>query len=80
MIEDLLIWKFVAEHLHCTRANSNPAFSTVIVCSIALVGPSPRISTQAELHCGDALDEQLETVSAQLAPGAFQIDRDQFAS
>ena len=31
MIEDLLIWKFVAEHPHCTRANSNPAFS--IVCA-----------------------------------------------
>jgi hypothetical protein len=42
MIEDLLIWKFVAEHPHCTRANSNPVFSTVIVCTIALVGPSPR--------------------------------------
>ena len=26
----------------CTRANSNPVFSTVIVCTIALVGPSPR--------------------------------------
>ena len=37
MIEDVLIWKFVAEHPHCTRANSNPAFSTVIVCTIALV-------------------------------------------
>ena len=37
MIEDLLIWKFVAEHPHCTRADSNPAFSTVIVCTIALV-------------------------------------------
>ena len=35
MIEDVLIWKFVAEHPHCTRANSNPAFSTVIVCTIA---------------------------------------------
>jgi len=34
MIEDVLIWKFVAEHPRCTRANSNPAFST---CTIALV-------------------------------------------
>jgi hypothetical protein len=50
MIEDLLIWKFVAEHPHCTRADPNPAFSTVIVCTIALVGPSPGISTQAELQ------------------------------
>ena len=37
MIEDVLIRKFVAEHHRCTRANSNPAFSTVIVCTIALV-------------------------------------------
>ena len=50
MIEDLLIWKFVAEHPHFTRADPNPAFSTVIVCTIALVGPSPGISTQAELQ------------------------------
>ena len=40
MIEDVLIWKLVAEHPHCTRANSNPAFSTVIVCTIALVDQS----------------------------------------
>ncbi len=66
MIEDLLIWKFVAEHPHCTRANSNPAFSTVIVCTIALVGPSPGIPRRKQSYkCGDALDEQLETVSAQ---------------
>jgi len=32
MIEEVLIWKFVAEHHRYTRANSNPAFSTVIVC------------------------------------------------
>jgi len=50
MIENLLIWKIVAEHPHCTRANSNPAFSIVIVCTIALVGPSPGTSTQAELQ------------------------------
>jgi hypothetical protein len=45
-----LMWKIVAHHPHCTRANSNPASSTVIVCTIAPVGPSPGISTQAELQ------------------------------
>jgi hypothetical protein len=64
MIEDLLIWKIVAEHPIFTRANSNPAF--VIVCAIALVGPGPGFSTQAESYkCGDGLDERLKAVSAQ---------------
>jgi hypothetical protein len=50
IIENLLIRKFAAQHPHYTRANSNPAFSTVIVCAVALVGPDPGISTQAELQ------------------------------
>jgi hypothetical protein len=42
----------------------------VIVRTVALIARG----------AGDALDEQLETVSAQIAPGAFQVARDQFAS
>jgi hypothetical protein len=50
MIEDVLIWKFVVSTNHRTRANSNPAFSIVIVRTVALTAPGPRISTQAELQ------------------------------
>ena len=40
MIEDVLIWKFVAEHqpLHQSQLES----SIAIVCNVALVGPRPR--------------------------------------
>ena len=50
MIEQLLIWKFVAEP-HCARANSNPAFSTVIVCTIALVGPVQELRRKQIYKC-----------------------------
>jgi hypothetical protein len=50
IIENLLIGEFAAQRANYTRADSNPAFSTVIVCAIAFVGPSPGISTQAELQ------------------------------
>ena len=55
------------------------AFSIVIV-RIALIAPGPGSRCKQSHKCGDALDEQLETVSAQIAPGAFQVARDQFAS
>ena len=76
MIEDVLIWKFVAEHPHCTRANSYPAFSTVIVCTIALVGPSPGISTQSRVTNAVILLTSNSKQFGSVAPGAFPIDRD----
>ena len=64
MIEDVLIWKFVAEHPHCTRANSNPAFSTVIVCTTRLLDAVQESRRKQSYKCDDALDEQFERVSA----------------
>jgi hypothetical protein len=81
MIEDVLIWKFVAEHQPLHKSQPDPgAFSIVIVRTVALIAPGPGSRCRQSYQCGDALDERLETVSAQIAPGAFQIDRDQFAS
>ena len=43
MIEDVLIWKFVAEYQPLHKSQLEP--SIVIVCNVALVGPSPGIPT-----------------------------------
>jgi hypothetical protein len=70
MIEDVLIWKFVAERqpLHKSQLES----SIAIVFNVALVDPVQASRRKQTYKCGDALDEQLETVSALIAPGAFQ--------
>ncbi|MBM7485923.1 MULTISPECIES: hypothetical protein [Bradyrhizobium] len=69
MIEDVLIWKFVAEHqpLHKSQLES----SIAIVCNVALVGPCTGLYV-SRLTNAVMLNEQLETVSALIAPGAFQ--------
>jgi hypothetical protein len=72
MIEDVLIRKFVAEHHRCTRANSNPAFSIVIAHTVGLIAPVPGSRCGQSYKSCDDLDEQLETVSAQIAPGLFR--------
>ncbi|MGY3404009.1 hypothetical protein ACVWZV_000122 [Bradyrhizobium sp. GM5.1] len=38
MIEDVLIWKFLAEHQPLHKSQLEP--SIAIVCNVALVGPS----------------------------------------
>ena len=43
MIEDVLIWKFVAEYQPLHKSQLEP--SIVIVCNVALVGSSPGIPT-----------------------------------
>src|ERR1700747_1580495 len=72
MIEDVLIRKFVAEHNRCARANSNPAFSIVIVHTVGLIAPVPGFRCEQSYKSCDDFDEQLETVSAQIAPGLFR--------
>ena len=72
MIEDLLIWKFVAKHPHCTRANSNPAFSTVIVCTIALVGPCACRKSNPDI----LVVQPAENWEAKNLPGPFDGTRE----
>jgi len=82
MIEDMMICKFVAEHqtLHLQGSNSDPGILAQDYEHVALIASSPGSRCKQSYKCGDALDEQLETVSAQIAPGAFLVARDQFAS
>ena len=79
MIEDVLIWKFVAEHRPLHKSQLEPGILDC-VRTVAPIAPSPGSRRKQSYKCGDALDEQRETVSAQIAPGAFQVARDQFAS
>jgi hypothetical protein len=39
---------------------------------VTLIASSPGSRRKRSYNCGDALDEQFETVSAQIAPGAFR--------
>jgi hypothetical protein len=66
VIENLLIWKFVAgTSMH--KSQLEPIRDCV---HVALVAPGLGESRSEQSYkCGDALDEQLETVSAQIAPG-----------
>ena len=73
MIEDVLIWKFVAEHQPLHKSQLEPGIlEIVIVRTVALIAPSQESRRKQSYKCGDALDEQLETVSAQIAPGLFR--------
>jgi hypothetical protein len=71
MIEDMMICKFVAEHqtLHLQGSNSDPGILAQDYEHVALIASSPGSRCKQSYKCGDALDEQFETVSAQIAPG-----------
>jgi hypothetical protein len=86
MIEDVLIWKYVAEHQPLHKSQLEPGIldrdcaHRRANCTQSRNLDASRVTDVLMLRCADALDEQLETVSAQIAPGAFQVARDQFAS
>lgn len=41
MIEDVLVWKFVAEHQLLHKSQLEPGILIVIVRTVALIAPSP---------------------------------------
>jgi hypothetical protein len=51
----------------------------MMVGTFALIGSNLGSRCKRSYKCGNGLDDQLETVSAQIAPGLFR-SRDQFAS
>jgi len=70
MIEEVRIWKFAAERRRLHKGQLRPRAFSIVICAHRRANcTQSRISDAAELHCGDALDEQPETVSAQVAPG-----------
>ena len=66
MIEDMMICKFVAE---LAEFNSDLSVPRMIVGTFALVASNPGSRCKHSYKCGNGLDEQLETVSAQIARG-----------
>jgi hypothetical protein len=71
MIEDMMICKFVAEQqiLRLLESNSDPGILEHNCGQVALIASSPESQRKRSYKCGDALDEQFETVSAQKLRG-----------
>ena len=74
MIEDMMIWKLVAEHqtVHLQESNSDPSILENDGGHVRANRIQSRIAMQAQLQCGSGLDEQFETVSAQIARRLFR--------
>ncbi len=74
MIEDMMTCKFMAEHQtgHLQESNSDPSILENDGGHVRANRIQSRIAMQAQLQCGNGLDEQLETVSAQIAPRLFR--------
>src|ERR1700738_1749060 len=74
MIEDMMIWKLVAEHqtMHLQESNSDPSILENDGGHVRANRIQSRIAMQAQLQCGSGLDEQFETVSAQIARRLFR--------
>ena len=75
MIEDMMICKFVAEHqtVHLQESNSDPSILENDGGHVrAKSDPIQDRDASIVTKCGNGLDEQLETILAQIAPGLFR--------
>jgi hypothetical protein len=74
MIEDMMICKFVAQHqtMHLQESNADPGILENDCGQVALIASDPGSRRKHSYKCGDGLDEQFETVSAQIAWGLFR--------
>ena len=68
MIEDVLIWKFVAEHQPLHKSQLEPGILDRDCAHRRANCSQSRNLNASRVADADALDEQLETVSAQIAP------------
>src|ERR1700730_1330679 len=82
MIEDMMIWKLVAEHqtVHLQESNSDPSILENDGGHVRANRIQSRIAMQAQLQCGSGLDDQVRNSFGSDSSEAFQVARDQFAS